>query len=88
MEINTFVSGRTNCFYPSFYVLAFAFCEEVRSTHIIWQRSGHLDSTHIDVDSCKLKAFLLFECTKWGCILTKHEFNWDVLYLVSAVHLF
>ena len=25
---------------------------------------------------------------KVGCILTKHEFNWDVLYLVSAVHLF
>ena len=25
---------------------------------------------------------------KVGCILTKHEFNWDVLYLVSAAHLF
>ena len=50
-----------------FLLLAFVqFCgtfHEVRSTHIIWQRSGHLDSTHIDVDSCKLKAFLLFECT-------------------------
>ena len=57
---NTFVSGEL-------FLLAFVqFCgtfHEVRSTHIIWQRSGHLDSTHIDVDSCKLKAFLLLECT-------------------------